>query len=205
MQRKIWILSAFVFLISSVFAYALYMHGYNKENRNLDHGKKFSEYISPEKGSQAAIPDRTVHEKEFVAVQGKQDKINSSTLMIYQYHDEVRNKVIEERVKAPYFLMDLTRDELQELYSDWQVSSFSSEKVVLRKKIDSKYSNQYVLGVYNGFVTIFSNNEEGYPEIKEITETPISSLPLEEQNKLEKGIEIYGEEELIRMLEDYTS
>ncbi|HOQ16207.1 MAG TPA: hypothetical protein PLG49_02455 [Defluviitaleaceae bacterium] len=41
MQRKIWILSAFVFLISSVFAYALYMHGYNKENRNLDHGKKF--------------------------------------------------------------------------------------------------------------------------------------------------------------------
>ncbi|HOA82183.1 MAG TPA: BofC C-terminal domain-containing protein, partial [Defluviitaleaceae bacterium] len=63
----------------------------------------------------------------------------------------------------------------------------------------------YVLGVHDGFVAIFYNNEEDVTKVKEVTETPIPSLPPEERNKLEKGIKVYSEDELIRMLEDYTS
>lgn len=61
------------------------------------------------------------------------------------------------------------------------------------------------MGVHDGFVAIFYNNEEDVTKVKEVTETPISSLPPEERNKLEKGIKVYSEDELIRMLEDYTS
>ncbi|NLJ88478.1 MAG: hypothetical protein GX327_06845 [Epulopiscium sp.] len=192
-KRKIWIMSSLVFIISSIIVYNVYINRYPKANENN----------IPPNPSPEVVWDKEM--QKLHVVQGNTDKITPSTLLIYQYYDEKSNKTIEEKEKVPYFLIDLTKDEVQEIYYDWQVSSFSSEKVVLKKSIFTKNNSQYVLGVHDGFVAIFYNNEEDVTKVKEVTETPISSLPPEERNKLEKGIKVYSEDELIRMLEDYTS
>ena len=41
--------------------------------------------------------------------------------------------------------------------------------------------------------------------LHEITNTPISALPLEEQERLLEGISVIGDENLSKILSDYTS
>lgn len=206
-RKRLWVISFIIFIISAISFYSVYMHLYSEENHKDSKPKQIVENDTNHNKSNDFLLNSSNNQQfdEIPAVQRKSDRISSSTEMIYQYYYEDRDKVVEEKGKPPYFLIDLTRDELQKTYSDWQVSSFSSEKVIMKKNISSNNAFHYILGVYDGFIAIFHNNERGDSELKEITETPISSLPQEERIKLEKGIIVYGEEELIRMLQDYNS
>ena len=52
---------------------------------------------------------------------------------------------------------------------------------------------------------IFYEKEINGTNLKEITNTPLESLPIEEQEKIKKGIKITGKEELMRFLVSYGS
>jgi len=60
---------------------------------------------------------------------------------------------------------------------------------------------KYVLGTAEGFVAVFYHDYS----LKELTRTPADSLSLSEQMRLSNGINIYTEEELVRLLQDYDS
>ena len=60
----------------------------------------------------------------------------------------------------------------------------------------------YVLGASDGFVAVFYYDRPG---IKEVTRTPTSSLTEKEFNRLSEGVNIYTEEQLVRILQDYDS
>jgi hypothetical protein len=132
-------------------------------------------------------------------------KITPSTKMVYQYYYEQDQKVVEEEAEPPYFLLDFTREELQEKFKDWQIDSFSNQKVVMQKKVQEKSPYHFRIGIYKGYVAVFYDNDTDQPELRELTETPASSLPEQERKKLEKGISVYGEDELVRILQDYNS
>ncbi|NLM13003.1 MAG: hypothetical protein GX209_04575 [Epulopiscium sp.] len=207
-RRKIWALSSLVFVISVIGFYALYMSlGPSVDLRKSDPKGIVEEYVNQNMNNVTGEKNQDIGQipEGIPTSQANAPKIARSTQMVYQYYYEEDGKTVEETIEPPYFLIGLTRDELQEKYSDWQISYFSDQKVVMKKNIASKSPYHFVVGVYNGYIAIFYNNEEGELEIKEITETPISSLPIEEQNKLKEGIKVYGEEALIRILEDYTS
>jgi hypothetical protein len=62
---------------------------------------------------------------------------------------------------------------------------------------------KFTVASENGYIVVYYAGES--PQIKEITFTPINALPAEEQERLARGIHIYTEEELVRILEDYGS
>lgn len=128
-------------------------------------------------------------------------KITPSTKLVYQYYYEEDGQMIESEEQPPYFMIDMTREEMQEKYPDWQVQSFSEEEVVMRKSVQQKSHETYRLGIHEGYVAVYYENGV----IKDILDTPISALTEEERQRLEKGIVVTGEERLIRLLEDYTS
>lgn len=135
----------------------------------------------------------------------KEDKITPSTKMVYEYYYEQDKKteVLEE--EPPYFLLDMTRKELEENFNEWQIISFSSNKVLMRKSIKDKSTQHYIIGQYNGFVAVFYKEEINGSNLKEITDTPISTLPKEEQELLNSGIPIDGNDELLKALQSYES
>ena len=66
--------------------------------------------------------------------------------------------------------------------------------------------HRYIVTSQNGYIVVLYANPTGKAEqIKTLTSTPIVSLPPEEQERLAQGINIYTEEALIRILEDYGS
>ena len=132
-------------------------------------------------------------------------RINEKTKMIYQYFYS-KDKVTKEYTEmAPVFLQGLHLEELQSIYLDWQVVLFSPEKVILRCKIDGLSSETYILGEMDGFLAVFYEDAQKGIHLKEKTLLPLSALPEEEAEEIENGIRIEGEENLAKVLADYTS
>lgn len=130
-------------------------------------------------------------------------KITPSTKMIYEYYYKKDNITESFEDTPPYFFIDLTRTDLEKKFQDWNIKSFSSKEVVMQKVLDEKSNQHYILGEYDGYVAIFYEKEINGTRLKDITSTPIQSLPLEEQEKIKTGIKIKGNDELFNILQDY--
>jgi len=65
---------------------------------------------------------------------------------------------------------------------------------------------RYVVTSQNGYIIILHAAPEGKAsQVKNVTNIPTTPLPLEEQERLENGINIYDEDALVRILEDFGS
>ncbi len=109
---------------------------------------------------------------------------------------------------APKNWYGLTLTEFKDIFDSWQIKEFSSNEVILSKNLKAYSPNHYVLGVHDGYVAVFKKNEYDPTDaktVRQITETPVSSLPETEQKRLLNGIDFYGDAELIRILEDYET
>lgn len=132
-------------------------------------------------------------------------KITPSTKMTYEYF--YKNDQITEIVEdvPPYFLIDLTRTDLEENFKEWQIKSFSEREVVLQQVIEGESTQHYIIGEYEGYVAVFYEKEINGTKLKEITDIPIESLTKDEQEQIKKGIKITGKDELMKFLENYDS
>ncbi|NLP46225.1 MAG: hypothetical protein GX347_04155 [Epulopiscium sp.] len=205
------------FLISGVLAGMIgIIGGYQYISRYYDQEKTPIDPIEQVEQSNPNTLSHPYKEKEFLEDEIEQEesqevvtrdveKILPSTKFIYQYYYALDQTLEEEEMDPPYYLLDITREELQEKLSDWELQSFSDKKVILRKVIQEKSPHHYYLvGVYDGYLAVFYDID-GEWVLREITSTPLSALSFQEQKKLQEGIGVHGEEELIRILEDYTS
>ncbi|QUI23526.1 hypothetical protein HZI73_15085 [Vallitalea pronyensis] len=134
-------------------------------------------------------------------------KIMSSTRVEYQnYYMEDDKLEIEKDTEPPYYMLNLTREQVEEFYPEFQLMAFSPEKVVLRRVIDGHSSKYYIIQTHNKRVGVFHDYRDDGADIeledylKDTVDIPISGLVWEEQDKLKEGIVVYGEEELTDML-----
>ena len=126
-----------------------------------------------------------------------------SAVFTYELYNETADTTDTIQGECPYELIGKNMVDVKDYYPDWQVMSFSSDEVLLRKNIGSENEGRYVVGVYNDCVAVFyENSEEG---IYMMTEIPVNSLEPDKQNMLNEGIYVEGKERLNRILEDYSS
>lgn len=134
-----------------------------------------------------------------------EDKINDSTKMVYEYCYEGDGYIERVEDTPPYFLIDLDRKSLTEKMNEWQILKFSDSEVVMRKNVSGNGTQNYIISEYEGLVTVFYEQPVDGERIMEITDTPVNSLPQEEQIKIKNGIKIKGQNELIKCMENYES
>ncbi|MDE6357214.1 MAG: hypothetical protein K2L15_01335 [Eubacteriales bacterium] len=132
-------------------------------------------------------------------------KVTPSTKMKYEYYYKGDNITETFEDVPPYFLLDLTRAELENNFKDWNVKSFSEKEVVMQKVMEGESSQNYIIGEYEGYIAVYYEKEINGTKLKEITDTPISSLSAEEQEKIKNGIKIVGEDKLMEFISNYES
>jgi hypothetical protein len=132
-------------------------------------------------------------------------RITASTKIIYEYYYQGDDRLETSAEDPPYFLLNLTEDKLQEQFFEWKIMEFSNARVVLRKTIPGSSAKNYILGVKDEYIAVFSTSGAGKATLEEVTEMPIYSLSTEEQKKLMEGIKVEGEDRLAKVLEDYGS
>lgn len=105
--------------------------------------------------------------------------------------------------ELPIEIINLNKEEVAEVYKDWEVEEFSEKEVVLSKKIDGLCDEHFIIKLDNGFVKIYNKLDENNLSLYEETEISKEYLTEEDIQKLEIGILVYGKGKINSVIEDF--
>lgn len=121
---------------------------------------------------------------------------NTVIEFIYNYSDGFSNS---QYTLPENYMIGYDKQQLMNIYKDWQMESFSPNKVIFEKSINDDSPYHYILKEHKGYVGVFYKKSG---MLKEITSTPIASLSENDKKRYEAGIEIDGEENLAKFIEN---
>lgn len=142
-------------------------------------------------------------ETKIEAVVATKEKISANSQLILKKYFKQCDHTINEYVELPKELVNMTKEEVQKHYPDWEVIGFEKEKVILYKEFDGVCGEHFKLRVENGKVVVYIVDTDGKESLYE--KTNISSEYLTETDliNMQDGLEIYGKEELNQIIEDF--
>ena len=143
-------------------------------------------------------------ETKIEPVVATKEKISANSQLILKKYFKQCEHTINEYVEMPQELINLTKEEVQNKYSDWKVIGFEPNKVTLYKEFDDMCGEHFKIKVEDGKIVIYQVNKEGNQSIYE--KTNISSEYLTDTDLINiknGGLDIYGKEELNKLIEDF--
>lgn len=167
----------------------------------------------------AEIEEYSLDYAEDVAAQSK-TTVSVDAAYLEQTYDMVTQEQKEEKKNIPNDFVGLTRDQVVEKLNEymqnksleeynaglvsWELVSFSSEKVIVKKTYNSEaIVYRYYMALENGEVVVYYSDKETVYD----GDTGITSADLSEEDRiaLMYGVYIKDEAELYSKLENYTS
>ena len=162
-------------------------------------------------------------EQNVTEVNSTEEKVSSNAILILKKYYIQCDHTINEYVELPQELVNMTKEQVQAHYPDWEVIEpvllsyiqvqahypdwevigFEKGKIILYKEFDGVCGEHFKLRVENGKVVIYLVSQEGRESLYE--KTNISSEYLTETDliNMQDGLEIYGKEELNKVIEDF--
>ena len=192
------ILACFLVAVTSMFAGYSLLNGKNSAKST---GYKSSK-STPMIGKTDSFED--ISDENFKS-SFTEHKITPVTKITCEYYYEGDGKTETASENSPYFLIGLTRSQVENRYPDWEILNFDANEVVMRKNLEEKSNQYYILSEQNGYIAVFYKFPVNGTNLKEITSTHINALPPEEKARIATGIEVEGENALMKILEDYGS
>lgn len=105
--------------------------------------------------------------------------------------------------ELPHEIINLSKDELEKLYPDWNVEEFSSNNIVLSQNLDEMCDEHFILKLEEDSIDIYQmKNKEEY-DLYKTTNISKEYLTSNDINTLEKGIFVYGKGNLNSAIEDF--
>ena len=200
-MKKIYIISIIIisiFIISVLFTINL-TKSKNENNKQEEiKNTQISEIIEDE------CTEEYIQEKELTPVVSEPEKISINAQLILKKYFSQCDHTINEYTEMPEECINMTKEELQEQYPDWEVIGFEPNKVTLYKEFDDTCGEHFKLKIEDGKINIYLINKDGTESLYE--KTNISSEYLTETDLIninEEGLEIYGKEELNKTIEDF--
>ena len=169
----------------------------NKTPKIADNNNYISEKIEDE------CTEEYVEEQNTTAVTSVEERVSANAILILKKYYIQCDHTINEYVELPKELVNLTKEQVQEKYSDWEVIGFEKGKITLYKEFDDVCGEHFKLKIEDGKVVVYTVNNDGTETLYE--KTNISSEYLTETDliNMQNGLEIYGKEELNQVIEDF--
>ncbi len=148
-----------------------------------------------------------------------EDTILPATQYTLQTYDIKTDKMEEEVLPTPSYLVGLTRNEVIKYLYDYmddlswneyekgltafELMQFSKQKVILRKTYNTDLVvNKYYLKSQNGYIVVYYGDKK---TVYDYTSVSVEDLSQYEQLQLEEGIFVKDLDELYALLENYSS
>ena len=135
------------------------------------------------------------------AVQEKKISPNTS-FALKKFYDECSHYEYES-AELPIELVNLTRQEVEEYYPDWEVEEFSDKRLVLCKEINGYCNEHFLIKLDGEKVVIYRLSTQGKFDKYKDTDIVKEYLTDKDIEKLTEGITVYGEGKLSSVLEDF--
>ena len=156
--------------------------------------------------SQSPVTDEcTEQQNNTLVVNSNDEKVSSNSLLILKKYYQDCGHTINEYVEMLPELVNMTEKEIEQEFIDWDLIDFSTKEVTFSKEFEGSCGQHFRLKDENGKILIFKVLTDGTEQIYEKTEISTEFLPETDLIKIqsEKGIEIFGKEELNKILEDF--
>lgn len=106
-------------------------------------------------------------------------------------------------VEVPEDFVNLSKEELKDKYSDWNIEKFTDTDIILSKDFEGSCDEHFIVKDVNGVVTVFKIKEDGTEEEYQITDIATEYLTDTDKLEMEKGIRVNGKQNLNQLIEDY--
>lgn len=140
---------------------------------------------------------------EFVKQDGK-IKISPDTLLVQKIIYTKCKDTEFFRTKPPDNLIGLNFNQVQKVYSGWNIEKFDTNEVEMTLTVDSlcrEHANNMFIGIKDGYVTVFYGVPGPKAFVKEVTNISVNGLMPQDIQELRQGLVIQSKEELLRTLE----
>jgi hypothetical protein len=137
----------------------------------------------------------------------KQDakiKISPSTDVVQRILYTKCNDEEVTHTKPAENLIGLNYQQVQKVYTGWNIDKFDTEEVVLTLHTDGfcqEHTNNMFIGVKDGYVAVFCGKPGDKAILKEITTLPIAKITPQDLEELQRGLVVESREQLLRTLE----
>lgn len=134
-----------------------------------------------------------------------EEKISpSAKITIEKYYKQCGHSTVEI-YDVPKEMVNLTKEELQNRYKNWEIKKFTEKDIQIYREIDANCSSHYVLKEKDGYLAVYKAISKNMDELSSITDIEYASLKDEDKIALDAGIKIYGTDELSTIIEDFSS
>ena len=182
------LLSIIVISIVSIFGGYLYL----KENKYDYH--KYGIY------------DECTDYNDEIETINKEAKVGLNTQIILTDKYKFCNHEIDTNVLVDSKNINMTYEEIKNMYNDYEIAEFNSKYIRLQKEIETYCPYHYILKATDGKIGIYNQIDENKLELFNLLDINIDSLRENDKKLfLGEGIKIYGQEELYEFIEDFNS
>ena len=196
---KIIIISILIAICAGSITYLIVRQ--NKKSENIP---ETNIYISEKIEDECTEEYKEEQEQQnTTAVSSTEEKVAANAILVLKKYYKKCDHTTNEYVELPQELVNLTKEQVQEKYADWEVIGFEKGKITLYKEFDDVCGEHFKLKIEDGKVVVYTVNNDGTETLYE--KTNISSEYLTETDLLnmQDGLEIYGKEELNQVIEDF--
>lgn len=184
-----------IFIIAVGLGYFIYRIN-NKSNEQLQSSNEVTKKVLDERNN-------TIKNEMTIETTSEEEKITPNTSFVLKKHYNECGHTINEYVEMPKELVNLTQEELETEYDNWNVEKFTPEEVILLKEESGNCNEHYVLREKNGIIAIYRIDKDGKEILEEETGISIEYLTQTDLINIKKGIKVYGKETLNSVIEDY--
>ena len=210
-KRRLLIAAAFLLLASVAFGVGYFFNIYTPDD---------SDYYKKPKTSVLQIPDSlinpTTDKKPYEEVNAdsnsnKEEDVTENKLstpntqLIFKAYYNFCGHTAEKAVQAAGEEANMDEQQLMAKYSGWEITGFSPPIVEFSRKIDAYCPKHFIIGVDDGFITIYVYNENGKKVMQEKTDISAKTLTPEDQQALSRGIVVDTEEQKEQTLEGFSN
>lgn len=151
------------------------------------------------------IEKNNIIEEEFIETSMEEEKTTPNTVLILKKEYTDCGHIISDKASMPEEMVNLTKEEIIKQYPNWNVEGFSKEEIILSRKLDSFCGEHYLLKDEDGYISIYTVDENGNVNLKQKTYLSIEYLTEIDKINLKEGLMVYGKENLNKLLEDYET
>ncbi len=146
----------------------------------------------------------TINEPE-ITTNEQEPKVTKDTTMIYVRNYLQCGHKTSENQTATEEIVNLTEEELEMVYPQWEIQSFNSNQVVLTADIDEKCLHHYIVREYDGKIGVYYQSGIIENPLKQVVDINVSQLREEDRIKLKQGILVDSDKALAQLIEDFVS
>lgn len=197
-NKTMMIIVAILLIASTIYSIYAIISSDNEIDEEEEESKTYiSETIEDE------CTEEYIESQNATTVSSTEEKVSANAILILKKYFTKCEHTINEYVELPQEMVNMTEEEVKEQYPDWEVIGFASDKITLYKEIDDECGEHFKLRVEDGKVVVYIVNKDGTESVYE--KTNISSEYLTETDliNMQDGLEIYGKEELNKIIEDF--